>query len=70
MITEISKILKEQEKTIYFLAFKVGGNRTKVYEIVKGFSRASQPMQKKMSKVLGVPREIIFDPNGRARKEK
>jgi plasmid maintenance system antidote protein VapI len=70
MHTKISKMLKEKQKTIYFLASRVGGNRGKVYEIVKGFSRASLPMQEKMSKVLGVTREVIFDPNGMARKEK
>ena len=70
MSTKILKMLKERQQTIYFLALRVGGNRPKIYEIAKGFSRASLPMQEKMSKVLGVTREVIFDPNGMARKEK
>jgi len=69
MKTKIQQELEKQGKTIYFLHRKIGGNRTNVYETVKGYARATIPMREKIAEVLDVPVEELFNDDGTARRE-
>jgi len=67
-MTAIKRVLKEKGVSIHELHKRVRGNRTNVYEIAKGFSRATAPRQERIARALGVRIREIFDENGMARK--
>ena len=68
MKTVIQSELEKQGKTAYFLHKMVKGNRTNLYEAVKGYARATGPMREKIAAFLGLPVDALFDENGVARK--
>ena len=67
-MTVIKTSLEAKKRTPNWLAQRVGGNRTRVYEVAKGFSRASSPLRKRIAEVLGTSVEELFDENGMARR--
>ncbi|NLG05981.1 MAG: helix-turn-helix transcriptional regulator [Clostridia bacterium] len=68
MKNRIQRELEKKGKTIYYLHQKIGGNRTMVYNVVKGFSRATGPQREKIAAFLEVPEDELFDENGMAKK--
>ena len=68
MKTVIQYELEKQGKTAYFLHKMVKGNRTNLYEAVKGYARATGPMREKIAAFLGLPVDELFDENGMARR--
>jgi len=68
MKTIIQSELEKQGRTTYSLHKKVKGNRTNLYEAVKGYARATVPMREKIADFLGLPVDDLFDENGVARK--
>lgn len=64
METVIKKILDEKSMTIHALHKKIGGNRTLVYQISRGFYRATQPQREKIAAALETPVDVLFDGNG------
>ena len=68
MKTKIQQELEKQGKTIYYLHKKVKGNRTNLYEAVKGYARATVPMREKIAAFLGMQVGDLFDENGVAKK--
>jgi len=68
MKTVIQSELEKQGKTIYYLHKEVKGNRTNLYEAVKGYARATGPMRGKIAAFLGLPVNALFDESGVARK--
>ena len=68
MKTIIQSELEKQGRTIYYLHKKVKGNRTNLYEAVKGYARATGPMREKIAAFLGLPVDALFDENGVAKK--
>ena len=68
MDTALKEHMIKQGITAHTLAKNLGGNRTKIYEITKGFSRATVPLQDKIAKALNATKEDLFDENGMARK--
>ena len=67
MNTAIKSIMEKQGITAHTLAKKLGGNRTKIYEITKGFSRATAPLQERIAEALNATKEDLFDEFGMAR---
>jgi len=67
MHTVVKGIMESQGVTGHSLAKKVGGNRSKIYEVVKGFRRATAPLQDKIAEALNATKEDLFDKNGMAR---
>lgn len=68
MKNRIQRELEKRGKTVYYLHQKIGGNRTLVYNVVRGFGRATGPQRGKIAVFLEVPEEEIFDENGMARR--
>ena len=68
MKTIIQSELEKQGRTTYSLHKKVKGNRTNLYEAVKGYARATVPMREKIAAFLGMQVDELFDENGMARK--
>ena len=68
MKNRIQRELERRGKTVYYLHQKIGGNRTLVYNVVKGFGRATGPQRERIALFLEVPVESIFDENGMAKK--
>lgn len=68
MSTRIKEILRERGITVHQLHRLVGGNRAQFYQTVKGFCRATSPMRGRVSSVLGLPVDELFDENGMAKK--
>ena len=52
MNTAIKSIMEKQGITAHTLAKKLGGNRSKLYEVVGGFSRATAPLQERIAEAL------------------
>ena len=67
MSTALKEHMVKQGITAHTLAKKLGGNRTKIYEITKGFSRATVPLQERIAEALNAKKEELFDQNGMAR---
>lgn len=67
MDTKLKELMCKQGITTHTLAKKLGGNRTKIYEITKGFSRATAPLQDKIAEAINATKEDLFDENGMAR---
>lgn len=68
MKNRIQRELEKRGKTVYYLHQKIGGNRTLVYNVVKGFGRATGPQREKIAAFLEVPEGEIFDESGMARR--
>lgn len=68
MNTAIKNIMDKQGITAHSLAKILGGNRSKLYEVVGGFSRATAPLQERISEALNATTEELFDHHGMARK--
>jgi len=68
MNTAIKGIMEKQGITAHTLAKKLGGNRSKLYEVVGGFSRATAPLQERIAEALNATKEDLFDEFGMARK--
>ena len=68
MNTAIKSIMEKQGITAHALAKKLGGNRSKLYEVAGGFSRATAPLQERIAEALNATKEDLFDPYGMARK--
>lgn len=68
MKTVIQSELERRERSVHYLHRKIGGNRTNLYEVVKGYARATGPMREKIADFLGLPVDDLFDENGVARK--
>ena len=68
MDTALKELMNKQGITAHTLAKKLGGNRTKIYEITKGFSRATAPLQERIAEALNATKEDLFDEFGMARK--
>ena len=66
--TLISMLMDKRGLVVNRIAKEIGGNRVAIYEVVKGYRRASKPLMGKISKVLGVSEEEIFDERGMAKK--
>ena len=68
MNTAIKSIMEKQGITAHTLAKKLGGNRSKLYEVVGGFSRATVPLQERIAEALNAKKEDLFDEHGMARR--
>ena len=68
MDTALKEHMMKQGITAHTLAKNLGGNRTKIYEITKGFSRATAPLQERIAEALNATKEDLFDEFGMARK--
>lgn len=68
METRIKVALKTRKMTVHQMHQKVGGNRAYCYQVVSGFCRATVPMRERVSSVLGLPVDELFDEFGMARK--
>lgn len=68
MDTALKEHMVKQGITAHTLAKKLGGNRTKIYEITKGFSRATVPLQERIAEALNAKKEDLFDEYGMARR--
>lgn len=68
-MTKIQKILKEREKTVYWLTMEIKFNKTNGRLAVLGRLPATVPMRAKIAEVLEVPIEEIFDSEGLALRE-
>ena len=68
MNTAIKGIMEKQGITAHTLAKKLGGNRSKLYEVVGGFSRATAPLQERIAEALNATKEDLFDQYGMARR--
>ncbi len=66
MSTRIKEVLRERGMTVHRLHKLVGGNRAQFYQTVNGFCRATVPMREKVSSVLGLPVDVLFDKDGMA----
>ena len=68
MKTVIQRELERQERSVHFLHKKIGGNRTNLYGVARGFSRGTVPVREKIAAFLGLSIEELFDESGMARK--
>lgn len=68
METRIKVALKKKKMTVHQMHQKVGGNRAHCYQMASGFCRATVPMRERVSSVLGLPVDELFDENGMAKK--
>jgi hypothetical protein len=68
MRTRIQEELERQERSVHYLHRKIGGNRTLLYNICRGFGRATTPQRERIASALGLPIEALFDPDGMALK--
>lgn len=68
-MTRILKLLEEKGSNTNRLAKTLGGNRTNVFDAVRGVRKASIPLANRIATVLGVTPGEIFDENGMARRE-
>lgn len=68
MNTKVKEVLREKGMTVHQLHKLVGGNRGQFYQTVNGFCRATVPMRGRLSSVLGVPVNDLFEENGMAKK--
>lgn len=68
MSTRIKAILKARGATVHSLHKLLGGNRTNVYLVAGGMSKATVPMRARLAAALNVGVEDIFDENGMAKK--
>lgn len=66
MRTRIQDELDRQERSVHYLHRKIGGNRTLLYNICRGFGRATTPQRERIASALGVPVNDLFDGNGMA----
>ena len=69
MMTKIQKILKEREKSVYWLTMEIKFNKTNGRLAVLGRLPATVHMRAKIAEVLEVPIEEIFDSEGLALRE-
>jgi transcriptional regulator with XRE-family HTH domain len=65
--TVIERLLAEKGLSVHAFHRRVGGNRTHVYQAVRGFSRATVPQREKIAEVLGTSVDVLFDERGIAR---
>ena len=68
METKIKAVLRERSMTVHQMHREVGGNRSHCYQVVSGLCRATVPMREKISSILGVQVDELFDELGMARK--
>ncbi len=68
MKTVIQSELEKRERSVHYLHRKIGGNRTNLYEVVKGCARATGPMRGKIAAFLGMQVDELFDGLGMAKK--
>lgn len=67
MQTVVKSIMESQGVTGHSLAKVLGGNRSKVYEVIGGYARATAPLQDKIAEALSATKEDLFDEFGMAR---
>ena len=68
MKTVIQSELEKRDRSIYYLSKKLKRNKTLIYNICRGFGRATGPIREKIAAFLGLPVDELFDENGVARK--
>lgn len=67
MQTVVKNIMERQGFTGHSLAKILGGNRSKVYEVLGGYARATAPLQERIAEALNATKEDLFDEFGMAR---
>lgn len=68
MKTAIMVELERRDRSVHYLHRKIGGNRTLLYNICRGFGRATGPQREKIALFLEMPVETLFDADGMALK--
>lgn len=68
MKTVIQAELEKRDRSVHYMHKKLGGNRTRLYDAARGYSRATAPLRQRIADFLGVSVKEIFDESGFARK--
>ncbi len=69
MKTVILTELERRDRSVHYLHKKIGGNRTLLYSICKGYGRATRPQREKIANFFRMPVEELFSDDGTARRE-
>lgn len=59
-IHPVEQVLRQRERTIRWLAFKVGVDPSSLWRILHGQRRARPELRRRIAEVLDLPESILF----------
>lgn len=62
----VEEVLRQRERSIRWLAAKVGYSDSLVWRVLRGQRRASPELRRRIAAVLDLPESVLFPPEDRA----